>query len=151
MANPRRTPQTALDIRAVTDDEVAFFHENGWVKLDGLLSPGLAARMLEIASELRDRLRASHGDQWLGQLGRLARDQQIEPFYSVVMGPQMGRNAQRLINRRRLTDDEVPVRHSGEALFCKEPVGFGPSAAPTHYHQDLCVNDWQDRVGSVAF
>src|SRR5687768_2052098 len=147
----QRRPQTGLPIRDVTDEEVATFERNGWVKLEGLISPEVAGQMLAVASDTRDRLRESDGDAWLGKVGRLARDRQVEPFYSVVMGPQMGRAASRLINRSRLTEREVPVRHSGEALFCKEPVGMGLAAAPTYFHQDLCVNNWQDRVGSVAF
>ena len=31
--------------REVTDDEVAFYQANGWVKLDRLISPELAAEM----------------------------------------------------------------------------------------------------------
>jgi hypothetical protein len=36
-----------LDVRAVTDLEVAFFRENGWVLLPGLISPELSEAMLE--------------------------------------------------------------------------------------------------------
>jgi len=34
-------------IREVTDEEVEFYNENGWVKLSGLMSPELAALILE--------------------------------------------------------------------------------------------------------
>ena len=34
-------------IRSVTDEEVAFYDENGWVKLSGLLSPELTSLILK--------------------------------------------------------------------------------------------------------
>jgi hypothetical protein len=37
-----------LAIRSVTPEECAFYRENGWAKLEGLLAPGLAAEMLAV-------------------------------------------------------------------------------------------------------
>jgi ectoine hydroxylase-related dioxygenase (phytanoyl-CoA dioxygenase family) len=41
----------AIGIREVTDDEVEFFRENGWVKLEKLLSPVPLQRILALAQE----------------------------------------------------------------------------------------------------
>jgi hypothetical protein len=39
--------QDANIVRDVTDDEVGFYQEHGWVKLEGLVSPSVVASMLE--------------------------------------------------------------------------------------------------------
>jgi ectoine hydroxylase-related dioxygenase (phytanoyl-CoA dioxygenase family) len=63
----------------------------------------------------------------------------------------MGRNAARLINRRRLTTRPVGARYHGDRLARKDPEGADAGALPTSYHQDLCAHTWQDRVGAVMF
>ena len=45
------TLDSTRQIRDVTDDEVAFLQENGWVKLDSLISPDFVAELLEAAQD----------------------------------------------------------------------------------------------------
>lgn len=40
-----------LEVREVTEGEIAALQRDGWVKLDGLISSGLAAEMLGAATE----------------------------------------------------------------------------------------------------
>src|SRR6201995_6148970 len=93
-------------IRAVTSDEVAFYRENGWVKLERLIDPALAAEMLAAAQSKmgerpavddQDPDRASKsvytpfkrgGKGYNANYGQdyhyIARDDQLEPMRSVV-------------------------------------------------------------------
>src|SRR3954470_14533371 len=93
-------------IRAVTADEVAFYQEHGWVKLEGLLSTEVAREMLAWAQTERERWNTStdsdtkssvrdHGiwTEWRF----IASDDRREPFRSVALSPDMGRNVQRLV------------------------------------------------------
>lgn len=150
MAGVRDDLRTGLGVRDVTDEEVATLERNGWVKLDGLISPEFAAELLRVASdEVRNRF---GGEGWWTSVAHIARDHGIEPFRSLALGPQLGRNAQRLINRKRLTYAEIPIRYHGDRLARKEPsseTSHGAEATPSH--QDLSAHTWQDRVGSVMF
>jgi hypothetical protein len=128
-------------VRSVTEEEVSFYHEHGWVKLDQLVTADLAEKMLRIGIEQLARLAP---DQPI--CGGLARTHRLEPFVSLVFGAQMGINASRLINRQRLTDVEVPVIYRVDMLGKREP-GNG---YPTPYHQDSAEHG-SDRVGELQF
>src|SRR5207244_7338994 len=67
-----------------------------------------------------------------------ARHINVEPFVSVKLSEALGRVAQRCMNSRRLTDNEVGVRFLGDHLICKRPQGSAGSQ-PTPMHQDSHV------------
>lgn len=124
-------------IREVTDDEVAFYQENGWVKLDRLVAPEFAAELLRVGVDASDDPRG-----W----NALALDPGTEPFRSMVFGDRMGRNAAQLVNRGRLTDAEVPLRYRADHFVRRDP-GDGNG---TPYHQDSAEHG-SDRVGELQF
>jgi hypothetical protein len=105
--------------------------------------------MLRVA---REEMQGKYGDEgWWSSVAHIARDHRVEPFCSLALGPRMGRNAQRLINRRRLTEVEIGVRYHGDRLAVRAPAGGDAGADPTSYHQDMAVHTWQDRVGALMF
>src|SRR5258707_13268081 len=61
-----RTESLSEQIRGVTDDEVAHFREQGWVKLDALMSPQLAGELLDHVKQVTgldyDELPQGHPD-----------------------------------------------------------------------------------------
>lgn len=134
-------------IRDVTDDEVATYEREGWVKLDGLLSPELAGALLEVA---RDRAGDAGSDEALAVNGawgeaNVACSPGGELFAAMALSPRMGRNAARLVNRSRLTDEVIPTRYFADGLGVRAGRGNGPS---THFHQDY-VPQSQDRGGAI--
>lgn len=132
-----------MSVREITDEEVASYQENGWVKLDGLLNQEQTEQLLK-AGEARV-------EDWPGEKAtslwklkhNLARDG-VDPFRSLVFSETMGRNTQRLVNRQRLSHTDVPVRYLEDILVCKR---FEDTA--THYHQDHQYR--ADRLGSLMF
>ncbi len=132
-----------MEIREVTDSEVAFYREHGWVHLRGLIDADTVAEMRRVGGELID----DSGTPWTsgiwGVKPYLVRNG-IEPHRSVSLHPTMGRNAQRLINRERLTGFPVPVRLIHDAVVCKRATH-----APTLPHEDF-AGAGIDRAASVA-
>lgn len=132
--------EVSQHVRDVTEEEVAFYEENGWVKLDGLVTPELAAQLL------------SAGKSWTkegavpGSWNALAKDPECEPFRSFVFGDRMGRNASRLVNRKRLAGVEVPLRYRADHFVCRT----AESGQSTAYHQDSAEHG-SDRVGELQF
>ena len=139
------------DVRAVTDHEVAFYLQNGWVYLPGLISPELAGAMLERG---KARLGAfveagERGHQQLGgdqmtmakaeSEGTLANIHQWcewrgavrsahDPVLSrTALSQTMGRNVQRLLERDR------PLRVYHDIFVCKLPEN---ASTRTDWHQD---------------
>ena len=139
-------------VRAVTDTEVAFFKQNGWVALRGLVSPELSRAMLERGAPrfegllqgggadfargiLQIRLTAD-GDkgegivtdnskwiEWRGGI-RSAHD----PVLSrAALAPTMGRNMQRLLGR----DKQMRIYH--DIFLCKLADNV---SVRTEWHQD---------------
>jgi hypothetical protein len=125
-------------IREVTDEEVSSYRENGWVKLDGLMSP-------ELANELLERAKARMGEHatvempdnrpniMTPQLRALWQDwqnpaEEDELFRSVSQSRAMGRLASRLLRDR-------DVRWWGDGILCKLPSSEGGSRTP--WHQDF--------------
>jgi hypothetical protein len=139
-------------IREVTADEVAFYREHGWVKLDGLVRPDVVAEMLEWGRSERAR-RAAALDSDTGSQVRdhgiwtewrfIATDDGREPFRSVALSRAMGRNAQRLIGR------DVPVRYWYDLVAVKVPADQKGASERTGFHQDL-PNHPQDRIGTLT-
>jgi ectoine hydroxylase-related dioxygenase (phytanoyl-CoA dioxygenase family) len=146
---------TEATMRDVTEEEVAFYRENGWVKLERLIEPDLAAEMLAVAqremlvqddldviehqtasSKVHDR---SHWRDWHFP----GRDHGVEPFRSLAYSQAIGRNAARFQGR------EVAINYHADMLAVKMPEGHVASQ-PTGFHQDW-VNFPFDRVGFLTF
>jgi hypothetical protein len=127
------------DIRAITDDEVSHFRDYGWTKMDGLLSPGLAGRLLQRAKAHM----GPNGDASVprpdidtpspGREDRHYISEEEECFASVAHSPQMGANVQRLLRR------EVGVLLSADMLGVKIGTKQGSLSMcveETPWHQD---------------
>ena len=116
----------ALDLdvaRAATREELAHYWENGWVKMEGLISPDLAAEMLQLAKveiieKQVDNTRSHERPVWRDAYN-LGRDDGIEPFATFVRSPTMGRNAQRFMRR------DVSVGLHNDMIAVKMPRGHG--------------------------
>src|SRR5690242_19657405 len=121
-----------LVAREVTDEEVAFYDDHGWVKLEQLISPELAAELLAAGKEIKriadqlpppgDANRASEHEffqrvvetsdwtlRWHGELF-MAWDIRTEPVFGFTHSSSLGRAAHRLIHAARLGKD-VGVRY----------------------------------------
>jgi hypothetical protein len=144
----------ADEVRAVTESEVEFFRENGWVHLPSLISADLAHEMFDRAKELlgfpddwRDADWASGPMRDAGSwhdYGYVARDHKLEPFRSLVFSSPMGSNSRRLMSRN------VPVRYWSDSITCKIPATVDGGSQPTTWHQDF-PHYSQDRVGGLMF
>ncbi|HEX3815982.1 MAG TPA: phytanoyl-CoA dioxygenase family protein [Mycobacteriales bacterium] len=121
----------------MTDDEVAFYEQNGWVKLDGLITPELTAELMRIGLETGDRP---------GAWESMATAPGLEPFRTMVFGERMGRNAARLVNRRRLTDTDIGLRYRNDHLVRRDRG----EQHGTPYHQDSAEHG-SDRIGELQF
>ncbi len=127
-------------VRAVTDSELAFYHEHGWVKLPGLISPSLAAELVS-AGKAWHAAQGKNIVDWIPMAGAA----RVEPFQTLVHSEAMGRNAQKLIDRQRLGGADVAVRYRVDHFVCKLPQAGG-----TPYHQDTTEHG-TDRGGEVQF
>jgi hypothetical protein len=143
------SPIQALSCRAVTNDEVARYDNQGWVKLPGLVSP-------ETAQALLDMAKARMGED--GQGNEVSPMQQ--PFFNpeVSEGPAspvlrplidgIGANGRELMQRRK----GLGVRYFGDSFAPKLPAGREtryPGAGATYYHQDF-INWALDRSGGMT-
>ncbi|WP_181782357.1 phytanoyl-CoA dioxygenase family protein [Pseudonocardia pini] len=118
--------------RPVTDEEVAHFHEKGWVVLRQLISPELAGAMLERIKARMGEDGLSYKDRpgfdWSSDAGTTYRGvSHDEPLFAdFVQDEDMGRSMARLVGRRvgmRLLDDSMLVRTTERSQ-------------PQSYHQD---------------
>src|SRR6476469_5752017 len=140
---------TAIEMREVTDEEVAFYHENGWVKLEGLIPRGLAEEMLAKVETLFLEAESRQASEGINDRPAwrdwhfMARDDKVEPFRSLSISPVLGKNAQRFIGR------DSPVQWHADLMAVKMPSGHLASQ-PTGWHQDW-VNFPFDRVGFLSF
>lgn len=132
--------EIAGSVRQVTDEEVAFYQSNGWVKLDRLITPELAAELLRAGEEWHEREHKSTRG-W----NALAIHADAEPFRSVMFSDRMGRNAQRLVHRERLGVAAVPLRYRNDHFVARPPETGG-----TPYHQDSTEHG-SDRAGELQF
>jgi ectoine hydroxylase-related dioxygenase (phytanoyl-CoA dioxygenase family) len=144
-------------MREVTEDEVTEFQANGWVKVERLIDPQIAAAIL--AAVQTTMLEANTGDAIVQGHGKDAekihdraiwrdwhfpgRDNGLEPIRSLVYSPEIGRNAQLMLGR------EIPINYHADLMAVKMPAGHG-SSAPTGFHQDW-VNFPFDRAGFLTF
>ena len=103
-------------VREVTDEEVAHYHEYGWVMMRGLVEPAFAAEMLRA---LRDT-----GADFGAHPARFG----VEPFRSFMFSRRMSSNAAKLVNRIRIKGVDVPMRWRQDAAT---PTGVTKAAGMT--------------------
>jgi ectoine hydroxylase-related dioxygenase (phytanoyl-CoA dioxygenase family) len=155
--------------REVTDEEVAFYRENGWVKLEGLIDRARLADILAGCRKLLGEMEAAmasgdprltvgaHGERqydgedfyaaWYPYLFTV-RHLRREPFLSFALDTSVGRAAHRLIDRARLGAGHIPVVLADNNLLVKFPDGRESNAA-VRYHQDNVANIGLDRTGHI--
>jgi hypothetical protein len=132
-------------VREVTDDEVAFYVEHGWVKLERLITPELAAELLAVAHRYQGE---QVKEKELETSNTLALRPDAEPFGSFAFSDEMTLNAQRLINRRRYHYLDAPVRYQGDTFVCRLPTP--PESTGEGWHQDSPEHG-TDRIGELKF
>jgi ectoine hydroxylase-related dioxygenase (phytanoyl-CoA dioxygenase family) len=149
---------TAL-AREVTPEEVASYEQNGWVKVEQLISPELAG---EILATIKDKLLAAETGEVRGgaikaeeKVDRIhdrdfwrdwhfpARDDRLEPLRSLVYSRELGRNASLMLGR------DVAINYHADLIAVKMQAGHA-SSKPTGFHQDW-VNFPFDRTGFLTF
>lgn len=135
----------ASAVREVTDEEVDFYTEHGWVMLEGLVDPDLALELLDVAQRFQGEQLKNERMETSNSLG-LRSD--AEPYRAFALGEVMCRNAQRLINRKRLNDDDIAVRYQGDTFVCRLPSP--PGTTRQGWHQDSPEHG-SDRMGELKF
>ena len=129
-------------VREVTNEEVAFYLEYGWVMMKQLVAPEFATELLRVGKEWRQR--REEGGPGKSLVG-LALDETAEPFRSFMFSERMAKNATRLVNRKRLKGVDIPMRYRIDMVLLKPP-----GAAGSTYHQDASEHG-SDRVGELQF
>ena len=147
-------PRLHAKVRGITDAEVAFYETNGWVKLDQLIPPEFAAELLSRAEGIHgphgDANVLRHGVDLVGHASwhdyhNIVEDD--DAFAALAFNSQMGRNAQRLLQR------DVGIRVYANMLATKLGKHQGTNIteyAPNVFHQDFPTLAF-DRSGYVGF
>lgn len=158
---------TAADVdsqvRAVTEDEVAHYRENGWVSLPGLVSGDIAGELLAAVKELSglpyDELPPDHPEaqevvgrvksEGIGKLFFMARLRDAR-VWEIMTSRALGEAAAQLTGSR-------PLRLFTDGVICKLPrwtedngLSAGIMSGGTPWHQDFSPVPW-DRAGGVQF
>jgi ectoine hydroxylase-related dioxygenase (phytanoyl-CoA dioxygenase family) len=140
------------EVRDISEAEVDFYRDHGWVKLEGLVAPTLASAMLErakarYAAPQTERGGASIFDNKIVSWTEWRCPTRInheEPFTSAALSKVMGHNVQRLVGR------QVPMRIWHDIVIRKTPAGRDDSNKETTWHQDL--PNWSiDRPGLTVW
>lgn len=132
-------------VRTVTAEEVEHFHRRGWVKLERLVDPEEAARLLEKAQEILavgatarqlevggstdPTIREPVDNGWWRDYHGLARDD--PQFAAVAWSPVMARNIAALLAT------ESAIRFNIDLLSCKVAGSDPASNGQTPFHQDF--------------
>ena len=82
-------------LREVTDEEVAFYHEYGWVMMKQLVAPEFATELQRVGQQWKERQEKAGADRPNVHLA-LAKD--AEPYRSFMFSERMSQNAMRLVN-----------------------------------------------------
>jgi ectoine hydroxylase-related dioxygenase (phytanoyl-CoA dioxygenase family) len=145
-------------MRELTADEIATYQENGWVKVERLIEPELAAEilgtvkddMLAADTEVRtgaikagETMDAIHDREFWRDYHFPARDHGLEPLTTLAYSREIGRNAAALLGR------PIGINYHADLVAVKMPAGHAASK-PTGFHQDW-VNFPFDRVGFLTF
>lgn len=125
-----------VKVREVTDAEVEFFFENGWVKLPALIDRDTAGLLLERAKELFGEdgrkgmeLEGPVRESWQSWFRSDPRLGQEERFAPLALSRELGRNAARLLGR------DSSIRMMMTAVMAKLP-GDSAKGRGTDFHQD---------------
>jgi ectoine hydroxylase-related dioxygenase (phytanoyl-CoA dioxygenase family) len=143
----------AITPRDVTEAEVAFYRENGWVKLDRLIPPEEAGDLLERAqrlmgahAEAQSRTRSEGIHKRPDHVVAMWRNHELpseddELYRELALSPQIGRIADRFLGGRgaRFWKDEVLVK-----------MPATEAGASTPWHQDFPYMP-HDRGGIMQF
>jgi ectoine hydroxylase-related dioxygenase (phytanoyl-CoA dioxygenase family) len=123
------------NVREVTDDEARFFWQNGWLKVEQLISAALAAELLGRVQRRMGRAGDEHrarpdvdfsaGLNWWNEYRHLAREDEVAA--ALTRAPQIGRSAEKLFRR------PAGVRLGTDLVLCKMPHG---ESEATDWHQD---------------
>jgi Phytanoyl-CoA dioxygenase (PhyH) len=147
MASVTQSTQERVEaaIRVITDEEIATYREQGWVKLERLLDPALAEELLAAAEQL---VAAEAGEPTVGWFAMLkSPSAQHELFNAVVYSKKMTLNAVRLL-RAVLPGNYDAVRYWTDNIFAKYPDG---GSTETPFHQDFGNEHSEDRSGKINF
>lgn len=127
-------------VRTLTDDEVAQFHDKGWVFLPGYLDPDYTAMLLDRAhgyfdydvetAKVGDGLHSGVG-AWDMAMDFSNVSRVDDDFKKVSYHPEMARNI------GRLRPDEHGVRCYIDVAAAKLPESTGMHCGPTNFHQDF--------------
>ena len=124
-------------VREVTDEEVAFYQEYGWVMMKQLVDPEFVSELLTVGQGWLE----CHGEDKGGRRAvGLVLQEEAEPFRSFMFSERMSKNAMRLVNRKRLKGIDIPLRYRADVIREKPP-----GAARTHYHQDSSQHGSESR------
>jgi Phytanoyl-CoA dioxygenase (PhyH) len=159
--------QTVTDIdsqvRAVTDEEIAAYRQQGWVSLPGLISGELAGALLSHLKRVTgldyDELPRDHPDAQ-AVVKRIREEGPAKIFYmsrlhdetvwDIVTSRALGEASARLTGNR-------PMRLFTDGVICKLPawteeehLKVGSMSGETPWHQDFPPVPW-DRAGGVQF
>jgi hypothetical protein len=137
-------------VREVTDEEVTFYREHGWVMLRALVDTDFAAELLAAGLAYRETVGGRTELMARPPTGGMADEERkgsigLEPYRSLMFSERMAQNAQRLLDRRRLKGIDVPLRYRYDNLVLKAPGAKG-----TSYHQDASEHG-SDRGGELQF
>lgn len=126
-----------IAVRAVTEAEVDFLFEHGWVHVPSLIDRDAARLLL-------DRAKAEFGEDGRRGLDETdkaegyhawfrARPDPLDDqlFNQLALSPDLGRNTARLLGR------DGAIRLMVSSYMAKMPAG-SQRGAPTDFHQDLC-------------
>lgn len=127
----------AIKMRDVTQGEINFLFEHGWVKVPGLIDPEAAANLL-------NRTMQEFGEDGCTGLDPSAQPQGYESWFRGKVDPVddpcfralahssiLGQNAARLLGR------DSPIRLMISSMMAKLPGGAN-LGQPTDFHQDIC-------------
>jgi hypothetical protein len=129
-------------LREVTEEEVAFYHEHGWVMMKQLVDPEFATQLQRVGQQWRDRQEKEGAAR---PSVHLALAEGAEPYRSFMFSERMSHNAMRLVNKKRLKGVDVALRYRIDMHIVKPP-----GAAGATYHQDSAEHG-SDRVGELQF
>jgi len=125
-----------IQVRPVTEAEIAFFFEHGWVKLPALIDPQCAAILLERAQRTfgvdgrkgleQETPATEYWQTWFRSNSDCGRD---DYYAALRTSRELGRNAARLLGR------DSSIRMMMDATMAKLPGDSGKGNG-TDFHQD---------------
>jgi ectoine hydroxylase-related dioxygenase (phytanoyl-CoA dioxygenase family) len=138
--------QQDVGVLMVSDEQVADYDRDGWVKVPSLITAGDAARLLEAAQALEEPARADAvvpRDLPMWREWRFVARDGIEPFASLAVAAGLGENISRLGGRG------AGVRYWNDIVARKSPSSTSGGSGQTVWHQDF-PNHPIDRLGGAT-